>query len=153
VPAAARANHAVFYREGRALSLDQVYASFEGKFPGSAQVASGITENGTATISEVARFATKVAIVPIKAASVAALSDSYPGAENSGQITGDPGFIDANSSPTATSHSLANHVAFFRDRTSLQQSPSQATLFALQLMQSMTLPEAEDGPAKRNWRA
>lgn len=36
VPAAARANTSVFYEQGRALTLEQVFARFEGKFGGEA---------------------------------------------------------------------------------------------------------------------
>jgi len=153
VPAAARANQAVFYKEGKALSLDQVYAGFEGKFGGGAQVMAARGTIGVAKTDEAARFATKVASVPAKAAQVLARFEVSPVAVNSAQGAGNLGFVGSTGMQSVTSESMANHAPLFRDKTALQQSPTQATLFALQLMQSMALPEAEDGADKRTWRA
>jgi hypothetical protein len=145
VPAAARANQSVFYKEGKALSLDQVYARFEGKFGEGAPGMAGTAGRELATTGEAARFATKVANVPLKAARVVALSD-VPAAA----APPEPGYGVGG---LAAAQSVALQTPFSRDKTALQQSPTQATLFALQLMETMALPEAEEDTAKRTWRA
>lgn len=153
VPAAARANQSVFYHEGKALSLNQVYASFEGKFGRQDQVTADRGTSRPATTTEVARFATKVASVPVKAAGLKVLPELSESAENSGKGAGDRGLKDSAGMQLAALQSVADHAPFSRDKTPFQQSPTQATLFALRLMQNMALPEAEVGAAKRTWRA
>jgi hypothetical protein len=154
VPVAARANQSVFYQEGKALSLDQVYASFEGKFGGGRQVKGDSGISGLNTPDEVARFAEKVASTPVKAAGLAALSGVSTGTGNPAMSARDHGTRESTNMQTATSQSVKNHAPYPRDKAAFQHSPTRATLFALQLMQSMALPESEEGAAsKRTWRA
>lgn len=172
VPAAARANQAVFYKAGKALSLDEVYARFEGKF----------TDSPTATTTALhettpypASTAPNAATLAAQAAILAAHQTLRLGEEmgagmnarmDAGMDAGIGTQQGAGHSPDvllSTAGSLqAGRSTLLRPvtapswhaMTTPETGTTTATLLALRALQSLVLRDNEDdAPAEQLWRA
>jgi hypothetical protein len=163
VPAAARANQAVFYKSGKALSLDEVYARFEGKFDASPDVLAARTAPVADAVTPAARAPLNAATLAAQAAIFAAQQTLQLGAETAAPATSMQEMMAASDSGLKT-FALASTAAGIPVRptpygvtpfspTTRLTANAAATLMALQVLQSMSLPGEEDAPAEQLWRA
>lgn len=164
VPAAARANQAVFYKAGKALSLDEVYARFEGKFEQAPQALAARPVPAADAVAAAARAPLNAATLAAQAAIFAAQQTLQLGADataphNPGALLTSASdiarSIGATASRGATTPTPGSFMPFAPDTryTTAASSNAAATLMALQVLQSMALPGEEDAPAEQLWRA
>ncbi|MGA0806175.1 MAG: transglycosylase SLT domain-containing protein [Pseudohongiellaceae bacterium] len=144
VPAAARANQAVFYKEGKALSLDEVYARFEGKFGGTAPLPAGAVPRLPVPATPVATPQSDTAAFAARAAILAARPTLQPTLQPIMQTGGPVSRVAAGLQLSPPANATAGPV------------PTPAvSLVALRLLQDLALPgtEEDDGRGRRSWRA
>jgi hypothetical protein len=143
VPAAARANQAVFFKAGKALSLDQVYARFEGKFGPTAAVPAQAVAAARPPAADPRMTAAALAA---HAARLAAVDTLQMGNEPDMPTTGASGELHA-----STAQALA--LAAMRRPPALQQDLSgRGALIAMQVLQALTLPGEEETRDELRWR-
>jgi len=140
VPAAARANQSVFFKGGRALSLDEVFARFEGKFSGAEQPLTARMQDSMPRRPAAANTRPDAANFAARTALLAARKTLQPGTGDTG--AGNP----------APAHSPSHAPSHYASRSATPTPPATA-LLALQMLQSITLPGEDEPHVQRTWRA
>ncbi|MGV3590502.1 MAG: transglycosylase SLT domain-containing protein [Gammaproteobacteria bacterium] len=148
VPAAARANAAVFYEGTRALSLDEVYARFERRFPGEdagRQTTGTVAEARAATMAEPGGGMTSDAAIRARQAAIFAAID--PAIATPGSRQAIPSGLDFHAAEAlaSTTPDLAAMQAFQSGteprRSGALRPDLAAQLFTLSLLQAFDEPD------------
>lgn len=171
LPGAARANAAVFFNRGHALSLQQVYARFDERFNSTANVAQhdGSSTGSPAASSTGLRLMAAASSGPATAnlsalaTQMAALARQAPAQSllalpEESTATDDQALAAALATRTATSRAarlpptVPAQLAAASDALQLGEQ-GQASLFSLRLLQALTLPGERNSQQQRRWLA
>lgn len=149
VPAAARANQAVFYKGGKALSLDEVYARFESKFAGTPPTVAAAADTRPDSELPAASQPLHAATFAARAAILAAQQTLQLGAQD----TAPAPHPEAGVVPASTARLQQGIMPATSYRLTDTPAAAAATLFALQVLQSLALPGSDDTHSEQLWRA
>lgn len=154
VPAAARANQAVFYKSGQSLSLDEVYARFEHKFSDLTPVLTAEVTPQPHPLPGPASANRNTASSVAQAAMFAAHQPLQLGAEDTNDSRIAPLLQVTGSSPGSRSTLLQAFTPAAHPTAAVARPDSATTaLLARRVLQSLVLPGHEDQPYEQIWRA